>query len=127
MTADAAERVRITPRPVARSLAQLLQDFGVHTHTLVRVELRLAMAEARDELAAGARRIVLLVAALVAVLWGAVLGTIAAVSALTRVVQPWLAFLIVAIGCALIAVVLLMMAARTSAATANDRLEEGTT
>jgi membrane protein implicated in regulation of membrane protease activity len=90
----------------------------------VRAELRLAVAEVRDELSSGARRIAFLAAGLVALLWGALLGSMAAVSALSRVVEPWLAFLIVALVCALTALVLLRMAARASTPMSDDDVGE---
>ncbi len=93
-----------------RSFGSLLLGVGSSVDRLVRAELRMAVAEARGELGAlGAPTIMLGVGALVATLAAGFLLLGAAV-ALTAVMPPWAAALVVGGAVALVAVVLLARA-----------------
>lgn len=100
---------RVDAGPV-QSLGSLLQDLGSSVDRLVRAELRLAVAEARDELGAlGTPTIMLGVGALAATLAAGFLLLGAAI-ALTAVLPPWAAALAVGATVAVVAVILLTRA-----------------
>lgn len=98
----------VAPRPVAR----LLHETAAHATNVVRGEVRLALAYARDEVTTGARRMVLLgVSALFGVL-ALVLTMAAAISLLSTQMPFWIAIAIVAGVNAVIALGLIWHTAR---------------
>ncbi len=105
-----ATNLRLAEVDSDRSFGSLLQDVGSSVDRLVRAELQLAVAEARDELSAvGTGAAMLGVGALVATLAAGFL-LLGAVLALTAVMPPWAAALVVGGTVAMVAVVLLTRA-----------------
>jgi Putative Actinobacterial Holin-X, holin superfamily III len=92
-------------------LGVLLGDVAGHTQAIVRTEVRLAVAEARAELADGARRVSLLGAAGVLAMIGVVMALVAGILALSTILAAWVAVLIAA-GLTLLLSIVLLGAAR---------------
>src|SRR5262245_34555206 len=97
---------------VERSIASLLKDIIGNVQQIIRSEVRLAKAEAAEELSKFRRAIVLLAI-------GGLLATLAlgclllgAVYLLAHVVQPWVAAVLVALGVGAIAGALIAVGAR---------------
>ncbi|SMF79037.1 Putative Holin-X, holin superfamily III [Tistlia consotensis] len=93
-------------------LRGLLDDLG----RLLRCEIRLARLEAEQKLRQAAAGLWLLGGGLVFAIVSVVLVAQAAVAALTRSLEPWLANLVVAGGAAAICLLLLLAARRSLAA-----------
>lgn len=94
-------------------LGELLGDVAGHAQGIVRTEVRLAIAQVRDELSEGARRVTLLGGASVFALVGCLLLLIAGAMALATIVAAWLAVLIIAGVAFLASLILLGLGGRT--------------
>ena len=99
----------------SRSVGDILRDSAVHAQDIIRGEVRLAIAEATDEVRAGVRRAVLGVCALFGVLLGATLGLCALIAALAQTMPLWLALLVVAATTLMLAILLGVAATHAAA------------
>jgi len=81
-----------------RSFAQVLGDIAVNVQQIVRAEIRLAKSELRDDVVKLKRGAMLIAIAGVAGVLGFAFLLLAAVYALSIVVPPWAAALIVAVA-----------------------------
>ena len=88
-----------------RSLSDVLHDIVGNVQEIVRSEVRLATAEIKEEVANAAKAGRLLGAGIILALYGLGLLLMAAVYALTLIVAPWLAALIIGSGVSLIALI----------------------
>lgn len=105
-----ATNLRLHDAEADRSFGSLLQDVGSSVDRLVRAELQLAVAEAREEVGAIATGAAMLgVGALVATLAAGFL-LLGAVLALTTMMPPWAAALVVGATVAVVAIALLARA-----------------
>jgi uncharacterized membrane protein YqjE len=94
--------------PGERSIADVLQDIIRDVQEIVRSEMRLAKTELREEAAKAKTAAGLLVAAAVTALFAVFFVLLAIVYALTRVMPSWAAALLVGVGLAVIATVMVM-------------------
>ena len=94
-----------TPPPPERTFAALLSNIVDNLQDIVRSEIRLVKAEAREQLGAFARRSVWLVAGVVCSLLALCFALWSAFFALLRTMPDWAAALVIAAGLAVIAVV----------------------
>lgn len=85
-----------------RSLGVIVQDIGDSLRDILRLEVRLAISEVREQLAAMRSGAVLAAIGLVAVIYGVGALLLAIISGLSLVMAPWLA-------AGLVAAVLLVM------------------
>jgi uncharacterized membrane protein YqjE len=93
-------------RPVERSIAEVLGNIVGNVQHIVRAEIRLAKAELREDAVRVKRGMSFLAIAGVIGLFALGFLFLAAVYALSMVVAPWLAALIVAVAIAVIAAAL---------------------
>jgi VIT1/CCC1 family predicted Fe2+/Mn2+ transporter len=129
MHAQVREGRRERRAPEHRSLADVVTDLVCNLQDILRSQIRLAQAEAREELrtyrSAGA---LLLIGALAALL-SALFLLLAAVAALSLVMSIWLAALIVGLVMAALSLVLVRIGtirARSRAAKIASRVKEKT-
>jgi uncharacterized membrane protein YqjE len=92
-----------------RTMSEVLQDIAANIQEIFRSEFRLAKVEIQQQAAAGARSAVPLVIGLLLGLYAFGFLLLAAVHALSIVVDPWLACLIVGIAVLLISLLLVSM------------------
>jgi lysylphosphatidylglycerol synthetase-like protein (DUF2156 family) len=90
-----------------RSLAQLLGDLLSNLQDILRAEIRLAQARAREELRAYRQPVLLIVAGALGGMLGGFFVLLAAVAALSLVIPIWAAALIVGLLMALVCALLL--------------------
>jgi uncharacterized membrane protein YqjE len=90
-----------------RSMTELLQDIIADIQEIVRSEFRLAKAEIQEETAKVARSGIPLIVGLLLGLYALGFILLAAVHALSIVVDAWLAALIVGLGVAVISLILI--------------------
>ncbi|HUG27432.1 MAG TPA: phage holin family protein [Gemmatimonadales bacterium] len=116
-----ATNLRLIEADADRSFGSLLQDVGSSVDRLVRAELQLAVAQARDELSAVGNAAMMLGA-------GALMATLAAgflllggAIALTAVLPMWAAALVVGGIVAVVAIVLLARASSKFSALVEAR------
>jgi len=93
--------------PNGRSMAELLQNIIADVQEIVRSEFRLAKAEVQEETAKVARSGIPLLAGLLLGLYALGFILLAAVHALSTVVDAWLAALIVGFGVAVTSAILI--------------------
>lgn len=119
-----ATNLRLVDADADRSFGSLLQDVGSSVDRLVRAELQLAVAEAREELGAlGTSASMLAVGALVATLAAGFLLLGAAI-ALTAVMPPWAAALTVGAVVGVVAIILITRAKSSLAQLAATRSQD---
>jgi uncharacterized membrane protein YqjE len=94
--------------PGERSVADVLQDIIRDVQEIVRSEVRLAKTEVREEAAKAKTAAGLLGAAAMTALFAVFFVLLAIVYALTRVMPSWAAALLVGVGLAVIATVMVM-------------------
>jgi uncharacterized membrane protein YqjE len=96
-----------------RSTGEILRDIAEHTERIVRAEIQLGVTEAREEVMRLAKRGAYAVAGAAFGFLALILLLLSAVYALSTVVRPWLAALIVALAVGLAAATLFAMAVRS--------------
>lgn len=90
-----------------RSLSGVLQDIVGNVQDIVRAEVRLAKTEVREEVTKARAAGLMIGIGAVMGIFGALLGLLAIVYALSLTMPAWAAALIVAIGVAVVAAVLI--------------------
>jgi len=98
--------------PGERTIADVLGDIAGNIQQIVRAEMRLAKAELRDDLVKVRSAAVLVACGAVAGILGIAFVLLAMVYALSIVVAPWAAALIVGGGTVVIAAICLSMAGK---------------
>jgi predicted ferric reductase len=93
----------------SRSIAQLLADVVCNLQDILHAQIRLAQAEAREELKTFRSAAALMLIGVLGGLLSALFLLLAAAAALSLVVSTWLAALIVALGMAAVCAVVLRL------------------
>lgn len=88
-------------------LGELLGDVAGQAQGIMRTEVRLAFAQARQEVSVAARRVALIASASVVLFIGVVLSIISAVLVLSTLMATWMAVLIIAAVAFIVAFALL--------------------
>ena len=90
-----------------RPMPQVLESIVSNVQDIIRSEVRLAKAETVEEATAAGRAMAVLGAGLILATAALGFALLAAVYALSRIVDPWLAALIVSAGAAVVGIALL--------------------
>jgi Putative Actinobacterial Holin-X, holin superfamily III len=121
--------VRERRAPYDRSMADVLTDLVCNLQDILRSQIRLAQAEAREELRTYRSAGVLLLIGILGALLSAFFLLLAGVAALSLVMDVWLAALIVGLGMAVLCTVLVRIGtnlARSRAAEIATGVKEKT-